>query len=134
MEHIEIDWEPKWESNIRPSSSALEEWYKELMLALNRLNRSIDIDSVKVQHTIIDAGFTDVKEEVIQCCVNPWSTDRKAREVARWLNSSFTKWLEPMSMKPMVDGLGKAPEDVRGLCRKVQHEIRVLKYHAYFDL
>lgn len=92
------------------------------------------MDAAAARGAMEAAGFTDFREEVIRCYVNPWMSDRHERDVARWFNLGLSHGIPAMSTMPMIEGLGMDQEEVRKLCSDVNHEICVLRYHAYFNM
>ncbi|QPG96082.1 hypothetical protein C2857_003113 [Epichloe festucae Fl1] len=134
IEHIEIDWVPRWDGNDVPPESSLHEWSQLLLRGLDRFNRNARIDMGEVRITLDKAGFVDFREETIRCYVNPWSSERREREIARWFNLGLSQCLEAMSLMPMIEGLSMTKEQVKELCDRAKKEICILRYHAYMTL
>lgn len=80
------------------------------------------------------AGFVEVKEEVVQAFVCPWSSDRQPRELARWFNLGLSHSLEALSLMPLIEKQGLKFEEVRELCQRVKQEICILRYHTYCNM
>ncbi|TWU71740.1 hypothetical protein ED733_003075 [Metarhizium rileyi] len=134
VEHVEIDWVPRWDKYTMPQASALKEWSDRFLGALDRFNRSARVDSTAVHRTIEGAGFTNFREEIIRCYVNPWMSDPHEQDVANWFNIAFSRGVDAMSFVPMIEGLGMSQSKVQDLCTRVKKEICVLAHHAYFDI
>lgn len=117
-----------------PQASALKEWSDRFLGALDRFNRSARVDSTAVHRTIEGAGFTNFREEIIRCYVNPWMSDPHEQDVANWFNIAFSRGVDAMSFVPMIEGLGMSQSKVQDLCTRVKKEICVLAHHAYFDM
>ncbi|KAK2592161.1 hypothetical protein QQS21_010143 [Conoideocrella luteorostrata] len=133
IEHLEIDWVPRWEGNI-PPKSALNEWSRLFLQGLDRFDRNARTDVGEVRKAFDKAGFVDFKEETIRCCVSPWTSDRHERDLARWFNFGFCNGIEAMSLMPMIEGLQMTKEEVQELCGRVKSEICHLKNHAFVTL
>jgi hypothetical protein len=103
-------------------------------MALERLERKARVDSVATRQMLEGAGFTDFREEIIRCYVNPWMSDRHEREIARWFNLGLSHGIVAMSLMPMIEGLHMEQEEVLDLCLRVNKEICVLRYQAYFNV
>ncbi|KAH7001570.1 methyl transferase [Ilyonectria destructans] len=131
MEHVEIDWTPRWDDKERPAQSAFEEWAELFYDGMDQFNRRARVLPHETRQMIEAAGFTDIREEVIKAYVCPWSNDRAERELARWFNLGLTHSLEALSLMPLIEKQGMKFEDVRELCEKVKKEICVLRYHTY---
>ncbi|KAL6789469.1 methyltransferase LAE1 [Trichoderma sp. SZMC 28013] len=122
VEHVEIDWEPRWEGGSAPAKSAYRDWYQTLQVAMNRSKRSIEISSQHTQQMMEAAGLIDFTEIMIQCHMNPWATDHR-KEATLWFNKVVCEGLEAMSMAPLIQQLGMKEADVRDLCERVREEI-----------
>ncbi|KAF7548281.1 hypothetical protein G7046_g8731 [Stylonectria norvegica] len=132
MEHVEIDWTPRWDDdNNKPENSAFKEWAELFYTGMDEFNRTARIRSYETRQMIEAAGFTEFKEEVIKAYVCPWSQDRRIRELARWFNLGLSHSLESLSFMPLIEKHGMKYEEVRELCKKVKNEICVLRYHTY---
>ncbi|KAH7156311.1 methyl transferase [Dactylonectria macrodidyma] len=134
MEHIEIDWTPRWDDNQRPTKSAFEEWAALFYSGMDKFDRSARVKSDERYLMMEAAGFTDIKEEVIKAYVCPWSEDRTVRELARWFNLGLTHSLDSLSLMPLIEKLGMTLEEVNELTGKVKKEICVLRYHTYCNI
>lgn len=134
MEHLEIDWVPQWEGDDVPSPSALEDWSSKFLRAMNGFHRNARLSRDETKRMVEAAGFTDFTEKTLRCYLNPWSEDRRDRDVARWFNLGFSLSLEAMSMMPMIEKLGMTQAQVKELCGRVKREICILRYHGYFNL
>ncbi|KAF7540769.1 hypothetical protein G7Z17_g12130 [Cylindrodendrum hubeiense] len=134
MEHVEIDWTPRWDDDERPSKSAFKEWSELFYDGMDQFNRRARVMPQETRQMIEAAGFTDVREEVIKAYVCPWSEDRAERELARWFNLGLTHSLEALSLMPLIEKQGMKFDDVRELCGKVKKEICVLRYHTYCNI
>lgn len=134
MEHVEIDWTPRWDDKERPSQSAFQEWTELFYDGMDQFNRRARVLPHETRQMIEAAGFTDIKEEVIKASVSPWSEDRADRTFARWFNLGLSHSLEALSLMPLIEKQGMKFEDVRELCEKVKKEICVLGYHTYCNM
>lgn len=92
------------------------------------------VSSQQTKDQLRSVGFEDIREEVLKCYINPWSTDPYHREVSRWFNLGFSHGLEAMSLMPLIDQVGMTLKEVKDLCQKVKTESCVLAYHAYFNV
>ncbi|KHN96734.1 methyltransferase LaeA [Metarhizium album ARSEF 1941] len=134
VEHVEIDWVARWEGNDIPRQSAVNEWSDLLLRSLERFDRDARIDSAAIRRTIEGAGFVDFEEVTIPCYMTPWMENEQAQDTARWFNVSFCQGLVAMSLRPMIEGLGKEDRFVHDLCRRVHEEVCQLRHHVYFTM
>ncbi|PHH90737.1 hypothetical protein CDD83_2777 [Cordyceps sp. RAO-2017] len=132
VEHVEIDWVPRWEhSGEFPENSAFKEWSDAFLKALDLFNRSARVSTHHTRHMIEQAGFCDFQEQTIRCYVNPWSANSWEQETARWFNLGLKHCLEAMSLMPMIERLRMTAEQVNDLCARVKEENTKLRYHGY---
>ncbi|KAM4058498.1 methyltransferase [Hirsutella rhossiliensis] len=132
LEHVEIDWVPRWESSGDfPENSAFKEWSDAYHKALDLFNRSARVSTQQTRLMIEQAGFCDFREQTVRCYVNPWSSDTWEKDTARWFNLGMKHGLEAISLMPMVERLGMTVEEVNDLCARVKEENTKLRYHGY---
>ncbi|KAJ4176460.1 hypothetical protein NW767_015438 [Fusarium falciforme] len=101
---------------------------------MDQFNSSAKVTPQETRQMIETAGFTDVRQEVVQAFVCPWSPEQRRREIARWFNLALSHSLESLSMMPLIEKQGLRYEVVRELCARVQSEIRTLNYHTYCNM
>ncbi|KAM0556784.1 hypothetical protein ACHAPJ_005844 [Fusarium lateritium] len=118
----------------RPANSAFEKWAELFLDGMDHFNRSARVTPQETRQLLEAAGFTDVRQEVIQAYVCPWSPDRHEREIARWFNLGLSHSLEALSLVPLVEKQGLKAEEVRELCAQAKRETCVLRYHTYCNI
>lgn len=132
-----MDYTPRWESTEVPDPSYFQHWCERFLHALDKKGRSARVDSARTKRQLEEAGFVDVKEDTIKCCVNPWSHDHKAYELGRWTNLVLSTGFHAMSIKPLCGDGGDERmswDDLKSLCDKAKTEVCVLRYHAYLTM
>lgn len=134
IEHVEIDWKPRWPGDAAPPASAVSEWSRLLLRGWNRLNRKAEVNRNEVKRALETAGFVDFKEETMPCYLSPWLSDEFQKETARWFNLGFSHGLEAMGLVPMVEKLNMTKEEVGELCKRVRDEICTLRFRAYMTM
>ncbi|KAM0192625.1 hypothetical protein ACHAPA_009328 [Fusarium lateritium] len=134
LEHIEVDWTPRCDDDERPANSAFERWAELFYEGMERFNRDARVIPQQTRQLLETAGFTDLRHEVIQAYVCPWSPDRHEREIARWFNIGLSHSLEALSLKPLIEELGFTAEEVRELSTRAKRETCVLRYHTYCNI
>ncbi|GKU07975.1 hypothetical protein FLAG1_10159 [Fusarium langsethiae] len=103
IEHVEIDWTPRWQGDGQPENSSFQRWSEVFLSSMDKSNRSARVVPAKMEQLIKAAGFTDVKQEVIQAFVCPWTSDLHEQDVARWFNLALSRSLETLSMMPLIE-------------------------------
>ncbi|KAL2675254.1 Secondary metabolism regulator lae1 [[Neocosmospora] mangrovei] len=134
MEHVEIDWTPRWDDDERPSNSSFTQWAELFLTGMDQFNRTARVVPEETRQMLEATGFIDIKHEIIPAFVCPWSPDRREREIARWFNLGLSHSLESLSLMPLVEKHGLGPDEVRELCARVKREICILRYHTYCNI
>lgn len=96
--------------------------------------RSARVDPERTRRQLQEAGFVDIREDIIRCCLNPWSDDPIENEASFWFNSSITKGLQAMALVPMIDHGDLNKQQVDTLCQRVHDEMCTLRYYMYMNL
>ncbi len=133
LEQVEIDLQPRCDDNSLPEDSALRLWAHYLEDATARAERPIayNHDTGKV---LQEAGFFEIREEVIRVPLNPWPSDAWQREVGRWYNLGFTEGLEALTLGPFTRVLGWRKWDVEKLVGEVKREVCTKRMHVYVNM
>lgn len=135
IEHVEIDWQPRWGvGDDIPTPSQQKRWTDQYLQGMDSIGRSARVDSTGVKTMLEDAGFTDLREDIIRCYINPWTDNEVENEKAQWLNLAYGQALPAMSYVPFVRHGGFEKIAVDAVCRAATTESRILRYHAYYNL
>lgn len=132
MEQVEVDWYPY--NDDKPVSDHLKFWAEELHSAMDQMKRPLRVDPHRTEQMLMDAGFVDIKQEVIRLPVNGGSDDPYEMDVGRWFNLSLHKSLAGLSMAPLCRVRGWTPEHVERLEKDVLGEIAERSNRAYCKL
>jgi hypothetical protein len=134
FEQIEVDFTPRSDDASLPQDGHMVRWANEVLDAMDRLGRPLRLNSELTKQRLADAGFVDVKEEIIRLPVNGWPRDAHGREVGRWFNIAIRLSLESLMLAPLNLTCGRTPEEVHELAEAVQKEIFSNSVHAYCTL
>ncbi|KXX80446.1 Trans-aconitate 2-methyltransferase [Madurella mycetomatis] len=134
IEQVEIDWNPRCDDGTMPRDAYVVQWANELMDAMDGFGRPLRMDSNLTKQRLTDAGFVDIKEEVIRLALNGWPADSHGREVGRWFNLGLRQSYQPLSLAPLARGHNRTPAEIHELTEKVGAEIYSLSLHAYCTL
>ncbi|POS71550.1 methyltransferase LaeA [Diaporthe helianthi] len=132
VEQVEVDWYPCNDGG--PVSHHLGLWAEELRSAMDQMKRPLRIDSNRSQQMLADAGFVDIKQEVIHLPVNGGSLVPFEKDVGRWFNLSLHKSFMGLSMAPLYRVKNWRPEDISRLETDVLEEIADRNNRAYCKL
>jgi hypothetical protein len=101
---------------------------------MDLMKRPLRVDPHRTQTMLADAGFVDIKQEVIHLPVNGGSLDAYEIDVGRWFNLSLHKSFMGLSMAPLCRAKNWRPEDVQRLEGDVLFEIGERNNRAYCKL
>jgi hypothetical protein len=110
------------------------QWANELLEAMDSFGRPMRMDSNLTKQRLADAGFIDIKEEVIQMPLNGWPTDAHGRDLGRWFNLGMRQAFQPLSLAPLCRGHGRTPAEVQELAEKAKAEVYSNSVRAYCTL
>lgn len=134
FEQVEIDWNPRSDDGSLPRDAYAVRWANELFDAMDSFGRPIRLDSDVTKQRLVDAGFVDVKEEVVQMPLNGWPSDTHGRGLGRWFNLGMRQTYQPLSLAPLCRGHGRTPAEVQDLVTKVMRELYSNSVRAYCTL
>ncbi|KAL1875318.1 hypothetical protein VTK73DRAFT_10155 [Phialemonium thermophilum] len=131
IEQVEIDWTPYCDDGTLPNPSYTKLWVNELLGAMDDHGRSMTVNSQETISQLQNAGFVDIKEEVIKIPFSGWPTEKTARDTGRWFNLGFTNGLMGLTLAPLTRMRDRTKEEVSDLVDRVKREICSRKVHAY---
>ncbi|KAL1842533.1 hypothetical protein VTJ49DRAFT_5009 [Mycothermus thermophilus] len=134
FEQVEIDWSFRCDDGTLPENSYANQWADELLDAMDSFGRPMRMDSNLVKQRLRQAGFVDVKEEVIRLPVNRWVSDPHEKDIGRWFNLGLRQSLQPLALGPLFRNQQRTPAEVRDLVNKVKMELWPTTVHAYCTL
>lgn len=137
IEHSELDFTPRWDSEETPEPSHFQRWCNDFLLGLDERGRSARIESARTRRQLEEAGFVDVEEETLRYYVSPWPRENCAKELGRWVNLWLVQGFRTWGLWPMCgdkDGDRMPVKNCHELCDLAEKEICVLRYRAYLTL
>ncbi|KAL1882276.1 hypothetical protein Daus18300_000762 [Diaporthe australafricana] len=129
VEQVEVDWYPC--NDEGPVSDKLRFWADELHSALDQMKRPLRIDPHRTQQMLADAGFVEIKQEVIRLPVNGGSDTSYEVDVGRWFNLSLNKSFMGLSLAPLYRAKNWRTESIERLEKDVLDEIADRNNRAY---
>lgn len=131
IEQVEIDWTPRCDDGTLPERSVTRLWVDELLGAMDVHGRSMRINSQETVNQLANAGFVDIKTEVIKVPFSGWPTDKFERDVGRWFNLGFTNGLMGLTLAPLTRMRDMSKDEVVELVNQVKAEACSRTIHAY---
>lgn len=131
IEQVEIDWIPRCEDGTLPPHAEILRWASELLSAMDDHGRSMRVDSQRTMAQLREAGFVDIKEEVIKVALNGWPTDPDEKERGRWLALGLTTGLAALTLAPLARMRDKSSAEIQNLVERVRLEVADRRIHAF---
>lgn len=131
IEQVEIDWMPRCEDGTLPPHAAILRWANELLGAMDDHGRSMRVDGQRTMAQLREAGFVDIKEEVIKVAINGWPTDADEKERGRWLALGLTTGLAALTLAPLARMRNKSSAEIQNLVERVRLEVADRRIHAF---
>ncbi|EPS40087.1 hypothetical protein H072_6106 [Dactylellina haptotyla CBS 200.50] len=133
FEQVEIDYEPRCDDGTMAPDSNLVKWYQYLADATERSGKPLRY-SHKTGKMLADAGFTDIREVIIQVPYSPWSSDPHLKMIGSWYTLAMSEGLESLCIAPFNRINGWDLEQINGFLGPVKKEMLSKKVHAYNNM
>ncbi|EEQ27548.1 methyltransferase [Microsporum canis CBS 113480] len=115
FEQVEIDFEPFSVSGT--PNEHLIEWYRALKVATDKAMRPIAFNR-SMKHTLKEAGFVDVKQQVEGLPLNEWPEDPTEKLVGKWYNLAYSESALTLLQGPLTRISGLPPERIQDLANR----------------
>ncbi|ROW14180.1 hypothetical protein VPNG_04208 [Cytospora leucostoma] len=132
IQHVEVDWNPC--NDIGPVSPRLRFWIDNLFDAMDQIRRPLRLDPQATQQALANAGFVEIKQEVIHVFVNGSAKNPYEIDVGRWFNLSIHKSFMNLSLAPLFRIKKWQPEQIEQLQTEVLDEIGERTNKSYCKL
>lgn len=132
IEHVEVDWNPY--NDVGPVSPRLRFWIDELFDAMDQIKRPLRINPQATQQALANAGFVDIKQEVLHMFVNGGAKNPYDIDVGRWFNLCLHKSFMNISLAPFFRIKKWKPEQIEQLKEDVLDEIGERANRSYCKL
>jgi len=133
LEQVEIDFEPRCDDGTMAPNSNLVKWYQYLADATERSGKPL-----KYQHKtgtmLADAGFTEIREFIIQIPYSPWSNDPQLKKIGSWYTLAMSEGLDSLCVAPFHRILGWNQEQINSFLGPVKKEMLSKRVHAYNNM
>lgn len=133
FEQVEIDLVPRCDDRSLQEPSELHNWSRFLLEATQRSNRPLAYNP-ETGDLLANAGYVDIRHEVIRLPINPWPEDQHEKEVGRWYCLGLTQHLVAYTMGPLTRMSNWDKERVTKLVDSVRRMITARKNHVYHEM
>ncbi|KAE8367100.1 putative methyltransferase [Aspergillus caelatus] len=108
----------------------LSEWRDMLIEASGKFGKEMGA-AKKYKQWMIEAGFTDVTEEIFKVPFSPWAKDPKLKELGRYQQANMLEALDAYSLALFTRFLGWSVDQIQMLLVGVRRELLDRKLHIY---
>ncbi|KAK5081461.1 hypothetical protein LTR70_010536 [Exophiala xenobiotica] len=130
-----VDWETQSQTDDDSVSrdSNLFKWQNDVNSAAIKSGREMNTAS-KLKGWVTDAGFIEVREEVLKVPVSPWAKDKRLKHIGLYMHVLMEDSLEAYSLALYTRVLGWTREELTVFLAEVRKDIRDRKHHLYTKL
>ncbi|KAJ4302533.1 hypothetical protein N0V88_002682 [Collariella sp. IMI 366227] len=114
-----------------PESTSVRQWSDLLLDAARKIGRN-PCPGPSLEEWVRDAGFTNVKHELIRIPLGSWPRDRNLKQIGRYNLAQNLSGLEAFSLRLLCDVQGWSKEEVTVLLAKVRKEFLTTSFHSMF--
>lgn len=133
IEQVEMDIMPRCDDASLPRDAAMIQWANFLATATEEAYKPVTYNP-QTGAMLRQAGFVEIKQEVIRIPFNPWPADAHQKDIGRWYNLGLCQGLEALTMGPLTRILGWSRDRVEKLVTDVKREVCTKKYHVYCEM
>lgn len=130
LEMQEFDVWFQSEEGQLPADSAIMEWQNYLDEASVMFGKKLNV-AREMAPWMSEAGFEDVKEEVIKVPIGSWPKSPRLKEQGRWLQAQMLESIEPISLGYCTRILKWSAERTRVFIIAVRNEFLNNKTHLF---
>jgi len=121
------------DGTLNPQTHKFTEWIANQDQAAMRLGMPLRIAN-KLRRWYKEAGFVDVKEEIMRIPINGWPRDPRFKMLGKWWARSLLDGLQGFSMMLFTRAFNWTPEEVEVYLVDVRKSISDRSVHAYHQI
>ncbi|RJE18742.1 Methyltransferase [Aspergillus sclerotialis] len=130
VEFVDFVGEPFSDDGTLAKAPNIAEWIRLIDEASHKSGKRLYI-AENLKQWMIDAGFTNVVEEVYKVPFNPWPKDRHLKEIGRYHQVDLEEALDAYSMALFTRYLGWTTQAVHAFLVGVRQELVDRSIHIY---
>ncbi|KAG7122051.1 Secondary metabolism regulator LAE1 like protein [Verticillium longisporum] len=111
----------------------LKEWTSHMITAADRAKRSISVAN-RFQQMMEDEGFVDIVVTRKKWPTNPWTRDKKYKELGAWALLGLQDDLDAISMALFTRELGWSSNETTVYLAEVRKDLQNRSIHAYWPV
>ncbi|KAI9821673.1 MAG: hypothetical protein M1827_002254 [Pycnora praestabilis] len=132
-EFMELDFRPSSYDDSLPQNSQQLGMYKLLSVASSKAGLDADI-AVKLKGYVIDVGFEEVTEEVLDVPMGGWARDPRLKEAGLFHRQQFRDGLQAICMGIFTRALGWTAGEVEVFLAGIRKELDNKSIHALWKM
>lgn len=113
-----------------PEDSNIQLWQRGLLDGTMAFGKPINIIE-KLANKVENAGFMDVKEDVLKIPIGAWPKNRKLKEIGRFMQVHAMESVEPLTLAVFTRILGWNEMECRVLIAKAREEFKNTRQQLY---
>ncbi|RDW84633.1 methyltransferase [Coleophoma cylindrospora] len=118
------------DDNTKDRVPFVNQWQTLCNDAAKQFGKEIDLAPTHKQR-MIDAGFVDVREQIVKIPLGPWTKDPHFKELGWYQLLHATLGIEPYALAFICNILGWSEDECRVLVAKTLEELRNRQNHLY---
>lgn len=133
LELLEPDATLRCDDGSLDPACALMTWDKLFIEAAATSGRSV-VAAANHANLVKEAGFVDIKENILKLPNSPWPKDKHLREVGGYHMANFLEGLEGLSLRLFTHFHSMDVPEIQVLLAQTRKDLRNKAIHTYFHL
>ncbi|KIW02743.1 uncharacterized protein PV09_05815 [Verruconis gallopava] len=121
------------DGTLDPETHKFSEWIKYQDEAAMRLGMPLRIAN-KLKKWYAEAGFVDIREEILRIPINGWPKDPRYKMLGKWWGRSLLDGLQGFTLALFTRAFNWSPEEVEVYLVDVRRSIMDRSVHAYHSI
>ncbi|KAH8655815.1 S-adenosyl-L-methionine-dependent methyltransferase [Xylariales sp. PMI_506] len=136
LEMVDVDWDLLSEDgpdrDVRVATCHLKRWAD--LCAVGAAANGVDVHKApRYKRWLLEAGFSEVREEQFKLPCTPWPTDPKARRVGLWMQANYLGGLRGVAFK-MLRSAGMSQLEIEEFIAATREEVKHGNIRGYTPL
>ncbi|OAL39817.1 hypothetical protein AYO20_00729 [Fonsecaea nubica] len=113
--------------------TAYGEWNDRYLEACAGLRRDPSW-TAKYKDWMVEAGFTNVRQEIFRWPVNPWAKNKTLKEIGLWNMLNMLDGLDGFTLRLWTTAFGMTVEEIQIFLVQVRKDLRNTSIHSYWPM
>ncbi len=130
MEFQEIEYDCQCDDESMPEDYAVQVFIGHVGKGIENLGSDLN-GITKLRGQLEDAGFVNVKEEIIRSPLGPWPKDKTLKSAGMFRKEAILDGLMNIAKRPLEKGLGWSKLEIEVLLAKTRKDLMDNSIHSY---